>query len=79
MTVQFYDTSIIWLQAWAVVSGKITEHPNDKAKWKTNFRSALNSLCRRFKMVEDHSKDSNDPHKVYLVINECKITMACVT
>ncbi|XP_055795930.1 interferon regulatory factor 3-like [Salvelinus fontinalis] len=55
---------------WAVVSGKINEHRNDKAKWKTNFRSALNSLCRRFKMVEDHSKDSNDPHKVYLVINE---------
>ncbi|XP_042179164.1 interferon regulatory factor 7-like [Oncorhynchus tshawytscha] len=57
-------------RAWAVVSGKINEHPTDKAKWKTNFRSALNSLCRRFKMVEDHSKDSNDPHKVYLVINE---------
>uniref|UniRef100_A0A4W5LU98 Interferon regulatory factor 7 n=1 Tax=Hucho hucho TaxID=62062 RepID=A0A4W5LU98_9TELE len=57
-------------KAWAVVSGKIYAHPNDKAKWKTNFRSALNSLNRRFKMVEDHSKDSNDPHKVYLVINE---------
>ncbi|XP_064807760.1 interferon regulatory factor 7-like [Oncorhynchus masou masou] len=57
-------------KAWAVVSGKINEHPTDNAKWKTNFRSALNSLCRRFKMVEDHSKDSNDPHKVYLVINE---------
>ncbi|XP_038856537.1 interferon regulatory factor 3-like [Salvelinus namaycush] len=57
-------------RAWAVVSGKINEHRNEEAKWKTNFRSALNSLCRRFKMVEDHSKDSNDPHKVYLVINE---------
>ncbi|CAB1313689.1 unnamed protein product [Coregonus sp. 'balchen'] len=57
-------------RAWAVVSGKINEHPNDKAKWKTNFRCALNNLTKRFKMVEDHSKDSKDPHKVYLVINE---------
>ncbi|KAL0968403.1 hypothetical protein UPYG_G00266390 [Umbra pygmaea] len=54
---------------WAVVSGKINEHPNDKAKWKTNFRCALNNLTKRFKMDEDHSKDPDDPHKVYLIIN----------
>ncbi|KAJ8003040.1 hypothetical protein DPEC_G00165230 [Dallia pectoralis] len=54
---------------WAVVSGKIKEHPNDKAKWKTNFRCALNNLSKRYKMIEDHSKDSDDPHKVYQIIN----------
>uniref|UniRef100_A0A4W5PL33 Interferon regulatory factor 7 n=1 Tax=Hucho hucho TaxID=62062 RepID=A0A4W5PL33_9TELE len=56
-------------RAWAVVSGKINTHPNDKAKWKTNFRCVLNNLTKRFMMVEDHSKDSDDPHKVYLIIN----------
>ncbi|CAB1323054.1 unnamed protein product [Coregonus sp. 'balchen'] len=50
-------------RAWAVVSGKINTHPNDKAKWKANFRSVLNNLTKRFMMVEDHSKDSDDPHK----------------
>ncbi|XP_010881980.1 interferon regulatory factor 7 isoform X2 [Esox lucius] len=54
---------------WAVVSGKIHENPNDKAKWKTNFRCALNNLNKRFKMIHDHSKDSDDPHKVYQIIN----------
>ncbi|XP_072525037.1 interferon regulatory factor 7 [Salminus brasiliensis] len=53
---------------WAVVSGKISEYPNDKAKWKTNFRCALNSL-KHFEMVQDHSKDShNDPHKIYRIV-----------
>ncbi|KAG9281146.1 interferon regulatory factor 7 isoform X1 [Astyanax mexicanus] len=53
---------------WAVVSGKISDYPNDKAKWKTNFRCALNSL-KHFKMVEDHSKDyHDDPHKIYRIV-----------
>ncbi|TSK45872.1 Interferon regulatory factor 3 [Bagarius yarrelli] len=51
---------------WAVVSGKINEHPNDKAKWKTNFRCALNSL-RQFKMIQDNSKDEN-PYKIYQIL-----------
>lgn len=57
---------------WAVVSGKIHEFPNDKARWKTNFRCALNSLHGRFKKIEDNSK-SDDPHKVYEIINPEKL------
>uniref|UniRef100_A0A668AZE7 Interferon regulatory factor 7 n=1 Tax=Myripristis murdjan TaxID=586833 RepID=A0A668AZE7_9TELE len=56
-------------RAWAVASGKINEFPNDKAKWKTNFRCALNNLTKRFKMVSDNSKNSEDPHKIYEIIN----------
>ncbi|XP_046715144.1 interferon regulatory factor 7 isoform X1 [Silurus meridionalis] len=51
---------------WAVVSGKIIEYPNDKAKWKTNFRCALNGLPQ-FKMIHDNSKDSENPHKIYRI------------
>ncbi|KAG7238117.1 hypothetical protein INR49_030179 [Caranx melampygus] len=56
-------------RAWAVASGKISEFPNDKARWKTNFRCALNNLSVRFKMVQDNSKNSEDPHKIYEIIN----------
>ncbi|KAF7659256.1 hypothetical protein LDENG_00001200 [Lucifuga dentata] len=56
-------------KAWAVASGKINEFPNDKARWKTNFRCALNNLSVRFKMIKDHSKNSEDPHKIYEIIN----------
>lgn len=55
-------------RAWAVASGKINEFPNDKARWKTNFRCALNNLKGRFRRIEDNSK-SDDPHKVYEIIN----------
>lgn len=56
-------------RAWAVASGKINEFPNDKARWKTNFRCALNNLSVRFKMVQDNSKNSDDPHKIYEIVN----------
>ncbi|CAJ1057409.1 interferon regulatory factor 7 [Xyrichtys novacula] len=56
-------------RAWAVTSGKINEFPNDKARWKTNFRCALNNLSVRFKMIKDNSKNSDDPHKIYEIIN----------
>nr|QRF92545.1 interferon regulatory factor 7 variant 2 [Takifugu obscurus] len=60
-------------RAWAVASGKINDFPNDKARWKTNFRSALYNLSERFKMVQDNSKNSDDPHKIYQIINTgCK-------
>ncbi|KAK3526615.1 hypothetical protein QTP70_030754 [Hemibagrus guttatus] len=52
---------------WAVVSGKINEYPNDKAKWKTNFRCALNGLTQ-FKMIRDSSKEEN-PHKIYRIVH----------
>ncbi|MEQ2172413.1 hypothetical protein GOODEAATRI_020758, partial [Goodea atripinnis] len=55
--------------AWAVASGKINEFPNDKARWKTNFRCALNNLSLRFKMIKDNSKNQDDPHKIYEIIN----------
>ncbi|KAK9516901.1 hypothetical protein VZT92_024809 [Zoarces viviparus] len=56
-------------RAWAVASGKINEFPTDKARWKTNFRCALNNLSVRFKMTRDNSKNSDDPHKIYEIIN----------
>lgn len=55
-------------QAWAVASGKINEFPKDKARWKTNFRCALNNLSVRFKMIKDNSKNTEDPHKIYEII-----------
>nr|AUL77423.1 interferon regulatory factor 7 [Gymnodiptychus pachycheilus] len=61
------DDDVKIFKAWAVVSGKINEHTNDKAKWKTNFRCALHSL-KNFEMLEDHSKDQDDQHKVYRII-----------
>ncbi|XP_061678086.1 interferon regulatory factor 7 [Syngnathoides biaculeatus] len=57
------DTKIF--HEWAVVSGKISLYPNDKARWKTNFRSNLNL---HFKLIEDNSK-TPDPHKIYEIIN----------
>ncbi|KAF7224741.1 interferon regulatory factor 7 [Nothobranchius furzeri] len=56
-------------RAWAVASGKINEFPNDKARWKTNFRCALNNLTMRFKMIKDDSKNPDDPHKIYEIVN----------
>ncbi|XP_016325057.1 interferon regulatory factor 3-like isoform X3 [Sinocyclocheilus anshuiensis] len=65
------DGDVKIFKAWAVVSGKINEHHNDKAKWKTNFRCALHSL-KNFEMLEDHSKDPEDQHKVYRIIRPQK-------
>lgn len=68
----------VLFQAWAVASGKINDFPNDKARWKTNFRCALNNLSERFKMVQDNSKHSEDPHKIYEIINtSCKAVLIC--
>ncbi|XP_065148317.1 interferon regulatory factor 3-like isoform X2 [Paramisgurnus dabryanus] len=53
---------------WAVVSGKIQEYPHDKAKWKRNFRCALNSL-KNFEIVHDNSQDQDDPHKIFRIIH----------
>uniref|UniRef100_A0A8C6T391 Interferon regulatory factor 7 n=1 Tax=Neogobius melanostomus TaxID=47308 RepID=A0A8C6T391_9GOBI len=61
-------------KAWAVASGKINDFPNDKARWKTNFRCALNNLRGRFRKIEDNSK-SDDPHKVYEIINPGSLQM----
>ncbi|NWI65242.1 IRF3 factor, partial [Todus mexicanus] len=38
--------------------------PEDPAKWKTNFRCALASTGM-FRLLEDHSKRGDDPHKVF--------------
>ncbi|XP_072241631.1 interferon regulatory factor 7 isoform X1 [Leuresthes tenuis] len=62
-------------RAWAVASGKINEFPNDKARWKTNFRCALNNLSQRFKMIKDDSKNLDDPHKIYEIINTGRKTV----
>ncbi|KAM9807797.1 interferon regulatory factor 7 [Neosynchiropus ocellatus] len=60
------DCKIFW--AWAVASGKIREFPNNKARWKTNFRCALNNLNGHFKLLSDNSKNQEDPHKVYEIV-----------
>ncbi|NWS74438.1 IRF3 factor, partial [Crotophaga sulcirostris] len=54
-------------QAWARASGRYEGHPEDPAKWKTNFRCALTST-RMFKLLEDNSKCGDDPHKVFAVV-----------
>ncbi|XP_040183441.1 interferon regulatory factor 3 isoform X2 [Rana temporaria] len=51
---------------WAIDSGCYDpqRHKPDRARWKRNFRSALNqkdSIC----MVADYRSNSADPHKVY--------------
>ncbi|XP_027760428.1 interferon regulatory factor 7 [Empidonax traillii] len=51
-------------KAWAEVSGRYEESSEDPAKWKTNFRCALRST-RMFKLLRDHSKCGDDPHKVF--------------
>uniref|UniRef100_A0A8C3RT24 Interferon regulatory factor 7 n=1 Tax=Chelydra serpentina TaxID=8475 RepID=A0A8C3RT24_CHESE len=55
-------------KAWAITSGKYNEKLKDLAKWKTNFRCALRST-NMFLMVQDNSKTSEDPHKVYQIIS----------
>ncbi|NXV76521.1 IRF3 factor, partial [Atlantisia rogersi] len=45
-------------------SGRYEGHTDDPAKWKTNFRCALKST-HMFLELEDHSKCSDDPHKVF--------------
>lgn len=73
-----FKPHMLELQAWAVASGKINDFPTDKARWKTNFRCALNNLSERFKMVQDNSKNSEDPHKIYEIINTgCKTILIC--
>ncbi|NXS63607.1 IRF3 factor, partial [Brachypteracias leptosomus] len=43
-------------KGWGVTRGGL--------EWKTNFRGALRST-RMFKLLEDHSKRGDDPHKVF--------------
>ncbi|CAI5763180.1 interferon regulatory factor 7 isoform X1 [Podarcis lilfordi] len=50
-------------QAWAMVSGKYNEGEPNPAKWKTNFRCALNST-KRFEEVESEYPD----YHVYRII-----------
>uniref|UniRef100_UPI00398F0423 interferon regulatory factor 7 isoform X1 n=1 Tax=Pristiophorus japonicus TaxID=55135 RepID=UPI00398F0423 len=52
---------------WAIASGKFTAGDSaDPARWKTNFRCALNSI-ESFRMLQDNSKESSDPHKIYSI------------
>lgn len=53
-------------QAWAQASGRYEGSPEDPAKWKTNFRCALRST-NMFTLLEDNSKNSDDPHKVFAI------------
>ncbi|CAM4683353.1 interferon regulatory factor 7 isoform X2 [Lepidochelys kempii] len=55
-------------KAWAITSGKYNEKLKDPAKWKANFRCALRST-NMFLMMQDNSKTSEDPHKVYKIIS----------
>ncbi|XP_068255228.1 interferon regulatory factor 7 [Nyctibius grandis] len=53
-------------KAWAKASGRYQGSPENPAKWKTNFRCALTST-RMFRLLEDHSKCGDDPHKVFAI------------
>ncbi|XP_038608660.1 LOW QUALITY PROTEIN: interferon regulatory factor 3 [Tachyglossus aculeatus] len=52
-------------EAWAVASGAYRPNIDPRAPsiWKRNFRSALNR--KGLRVVQDHSRDSQDPHKIY--------------
>ncbi|XP_068779680.1 interferon regulatory factor 3-like, partial [Struthio camelus] len=58
-------------QDWAIASGcyRPGVDPPVPAVWKRNFRSALNRKPG-LRMLEDHSGDANDPHKVYEFLAE---------
>ncbi|KAM4846557.1 interferon regulatory factor 7 [Thomomys bottae] len=74
-------------KAWAVArgrwppgsSGRGQPSPEaeavERAGWKTNFRCALHST-RRFTLLQDHSGDPVDPHKVYMLSAEpgCRVS-----
>ncbi|XP_074853983.1 interferon regulatory factor 7 isoform X2 [Carettochelys insculpta] len=62
-------------KAWAIASGKYNEKLKDPAKWKTNFRCALRST-NMFLLVQDNSKASEDPHKVYQIVSQSPSTVA---
>ncbi|KAI7811757.1 IFN-regulatory factory 7, partial [Triplophysa rosa] len=62
------DEDVKIFKEWAIVSGKIQVNPNNKAKWKTNFRCALEGQ-KMFQKIADNSKDQDDPHKVYCIIH----------
>ncbi|KAG8521447.1 Interferon regulatory factor 3 [Galemys pyrenaicus] len=53
-------------RAWAQISGayKPGEDKPDLPTWKRNFRAALNRK-EMVRLAEDHSKDPQDPHKVF--------------
>ncbi|XP_071414838.1 interferon regulatory factor 7 [Pithys albifrons albifrons] len=60
------DSDLEVFKAWARVSGRYEESSEDPAKWKTNFRCALRST-RMFRLLKDHSKCGEDPHKVFTI------------
>ncbi|KAA0724228.1 Interferon regulatory factor 3 [Triplophysa tibetana] len=62
------DEDVKIFKEWAIVSGKIRENPANKARWKTNFRCALEGQ-KMFMKIADNSKDQDEPHKVYCIIN----------
>ncbi|XP_074872212.1 interferon regulatory factor 3 [Carettochelys insculpta] len=54
---------------WAIDSGSYRpgQDPPVPSVWKRNFRSALNRKPG-IQVLEDHSNDSDDPHKVYEIL-----------
>ncbi|XP_063798633.1 interferon regulatory factor 3 [Pseudophryne corroboree] len=60
------DDDVKIFEAWAIASGNYnpSKDPPNPAVWKRNFRSALNRK-NEIKVIEDNSKDSTDPHKIY--------------
>uniref|UniRef100_A0A8D0GL77 Interferon regulatory factor 7 n=1 Tax=Sphenodon punctatus TaxID=8508 RepID=A0A8D0GL77_SPHPU len=61
-------------KAWAIASGRYDEKVQDSTKWKTNFRCALNST-KKFQLLQDNSKNPDDPHNVYKIIQHGPFTV----
>ncbi|NXI47165.1 IRF3 factor, partial [Galbula dea] len=57
-------TSSLWSQDPHITLPHPLGLGTGKWEWKTNFRCALRST-RKFLQLEDHSKCSRDPHKVF--------------
>ncbi|KAJ1178756.1 hypothetical protein NDU88_003998 [Pleurodeles waltl] len=58
-------------KAWAIQSGKYSEAVFDPSRWKTNFYNALKSITveqqKVFMKIQDFSRSSQDPHKVFKI------------
>ncbi|XP_028929100.1 interferon regulatory factor 3 [Ornithorhynchus anatinus] len=60
-----HDEDFRLFEAWAVASGAYRPNIDQRTPsiWKRNFRSALNR--KGLRVVQDHSRDAQDPHKIY--------------
>ncbi|XP_018424623.1 PREDICTED: interferon regulatory factor 5-like [Nanorana parkeri] len=72
------EDDIKLFEDWAIDSGCYdpTRHKADPARWKRNFRSALNQKDS-IHLVEDNSSNSTVPHKVFEITRKDTESLYC--